>query len=352
MAMLKGLILAATLNDEDDLVHRLRGRSRYAMPLANRALVRYGAEALVAAGVTEVAVAVSSGTAEDVRSLLGDGPAFGIRFAYIELSESATVVEALSAARERLGDHPIVVHSGDAVVSTGLQGPIADFNEARPDVLLLSAASHWNPQPALVGVRGPVQGSGRFAELEHVAPAAIVSAEALRGLEGFEAETSTLGGTVAALAESGVSVAGRSLEGCWCYAGDFDHLLEGNRMILDELPHTPIETDYSSVRIEGRVAIHPDAKLERVTIRGPATIAGGTEVMDTFIGPYTSIGSGACLEGAEIDHSIVLEGARISHLGHRLEASVIGAGAQISRDFGMPSSVRLNVGRGSEVNLA
>lgn len=351
MGILKGLILA-TLNDEDDLVHRLRGRSRYAMPLANRALVRYGAEALVAAGITEVAVAVSPGTAEDVRSLLGDGPAFGVPFRYMELSESATATEILSAARAQMGEHPLVVHSGDAVVSTGLQQAIADFNEARPDVLLLSAATHRNPQPALVGVRGPVQGTGRFAELEHVAPAAIVSAQALRGLEGFEADTGTIGGTVAALAEAGVNVAGRALDGCWCYAGDFDHLLEGNRMILDKLPHLPIETDCTSVRIEGRVAIHPDAKLERVTIRGPATIAGGTEMLDTFIGPYTSIGSGAYLEGAEIDHSIVLEGARISHLGHRVEASVVGAGAHISRDFGMPTSVRLNLGRGSQVNLA
>ena len=352
MAMLKGLILAATRNDEDDLVYRLRGRSRYAMPLANRALVRYGAEALVACDVTDIAVAVSDGTAEDVRHLLGDGSAYGVAFRYLELPESATAVETLISARTELGEHPLVVHSGDAVVGAGLGHAISDFNDTEPDVLLLSAASHWNPQPALVGVRGPIQGSGRFAELEHVAPAAIVSANALRGLDGFDADTSTIGGTVAALAEAGVSVAGRALEGCWCYAGDSDHLLEGNRMILDELPHLPVETDVSSVRIEGRVAIHPQARLERVTIRGPATIGGDAELLDTFIGPYSSIGAGARIEGAEIDHSIVLEGASIHHLGHRIEASVIGAHALISRDFGMPTSVRLNVGRRSEVTLA
>jgi glucose-1-phosphate thymidylyltransferase len=145
-------------------------------------------------------------------------------------------------------------------------------------------------------------------------------------------------------------VADRALEGCWCYAGDCDHLLEANRMILDELPHRPFEGDLENARIEGRVAIHPSARLERTTVRGPAVI-GAAELVDTFVGPYTSIGSGASLEGAEIDHSIVLAGATIRHLGHRIETSIIGAGAEVARDYGMPAAVRLQVGRRSAVML-
>ena len=179
-----------------------------------------------------------------------------------------------------------------------------------------------------------------------------MSAEALRELERFTADTPTLGGTVAALAEAGVEVAGRTMNGCWCYAPDCDHLLEANRMILDELPHIPPEVGPESVRIDGRVAIHPTARLERTTIRGPAVIGGGAEVVDTFIGPYTSVGADARLEGAEIEHSIVMEGASIHHVGQRIEASLIGARAEITRDFGMPTALRLRVGRDSTVTLA
>ena len=81
-------------------------------------------------------------------------------------------------------------------------------------------------------------------------------------------------------------------------------------------------------------------------------IGGGAELIDTFIGPYSAIGPAARLEGAEVDHSIVLSGAAIHHLGHRIEASVVGAGAQVARDFGMPTAVRLQVGRYSTVMLA
>jgi glucose-1-phosphate thymidylyltransferase len=154
------------------------------------------------------------------------------------------------------------------------------------------------------------------------------------------------------MAEQGMGVVGRSLEGCWCYAADSDHLLEANRMILDQLEHLAPETELDTVRLEGRVAIHPSARIERTTIRGPAVIAGDAEVVDTFIGPYTSVGPGARLDGAEIEHSIILGGASIRHVGHRIEASLIGAEAEVEHDFGIPSAVRLRVGRRSSVTLS
>lgn len=352
MSKLSGLILAGAGSEEDDLVRRLHGHSRYAMPLANRALVRYAAEALVASGVEDVAVAVSPATIEDVHDILGDGGTFGARFRYLELQSSDTALGTISAARELLGtEHAMLVHSGDALVAGGLDEALAEFARSRPDVMMVCGRSHAYPAAAMAGARGPGRRDEGFGGLDHVAPAAIVSAETLRELDGFSADTDTLGGTVAALAEAGIRVADLALDGCWCYVADSDHLLEANRMILDELPHQPLEGELESVRIEGRVAIHPTARLERTTVRGPAVIGGGADLTDTFIGPYTSIGAAVSLEGAEIDHSIVLSGASIRHLGQRIEASVIGTGAEVARDYGMPTAVRLQIGRRSAVML-
>jgi glucose-1-phosphate thymidylyltransferase len=352
MATLNGLILACSSSEEDDLAHRLQGRTRYALPLANRVLVRYAAEALVAVGVKDVAVIVSRATDSDVSELIGDGSRFGANFHYLEMDPPATALQMLSAARDELGGRSLIVHPGDALLTGGLRTVVADFERDKPDVLLVSERSHSYPEAIRSGVRGTDQREQQLEQLDHVVPAAIVSAAALRELDRFTADTATLGGTVAALAEAGVNVSGQARDGCWCYAPDCDHLLEANRMILDELPHIPPEAAPESVRIEGRVAIHPTAKLERTTIRGPAVIGGGAEVLDTFIGPYTSVGADARLEGAEIEHSIVLEGASIHHVGQRIESSLIGAEAEITRDFGMPSALRLRVGRESSVRLA
>ena len=43
---------------------------------------------------------------------------------------------------------------------------------------------------------------------------------------------------------------------------------------------------------DGRVAIEPGAVLERAVIRGPVSIAAGARIIDSYVGPYTSIGEG------------------------------------------------------------
>ena len=75
-------------------------------------------------------------------------------------------------------------------------------------------------------------------------------------------------------------------------------------------------------------------------------------LQDSFVGPYSAIGKGVRLEGAEIEHSIVLDNAVIRHIGQRLEDSLVGTGATVTRDFAFPSGLRLRVGRRSEVLLA
>jgi glucose-1-phosphate thymidylyltransferase len=86
-------------------------------------------------------------------------------------------------------------------------------------------------------------------------------------------------------------------------------------------------------------------------VRGPAVIGPGARVTDAYIGPYTSIGAGVVIEGAEIEHSIVLQQAQLRYVGTRLESSVIGSGARVLRDFRTPSAIRVSIGDGAEIVL-
>jgi glucose-1-phosphate thymidylyltransferase len=353
MPQLQGLILAGTRSREDDLVRRMCGYSRYGVPLANRALVRYGVDALEGAGVREVLVAVSPETIEEVADLLGDGGRCGARFLFMERRATDSSLEVLRAARRLCGDATLVVHSGDSLVPGGLQAALEEFERAEPDAMLLSARGGLlMPSAALVGFRPGADPAWGHRDLTGSFPAAIFSSGALRELEGEAAGDTTLGGAAASLSEAGHRVVSRTVPEAWCFAGDMDHLLEANRQILDNLPYDDATRELADVRLEGRVALHPEAVLERTTVRGPAVIGPGARLRDTFVGPYSSIAANVVLDGAEVDNSILMAGCRVRNLGRRIESSVIGVGAEVGRDFAMPSAVRLRLSARSDVTLS
>lgn len=142
------------------------------------------------------------------------------------------------------------------------------------------------------------------------------------------------------------------LEAAWHYDGTVDGILEANTLALDGLKRGRIGVDLSDASVQGRVHIDPSAELNGAKLRGPVYIGPGVRLVETYVGPYTTIGAGVCLEGVEIEHSIVLPEAEIRYPGRRLEASLVGEGAKIGRDYSLPSAVRVRVGPGSEIQLS
>jgi NDP-sugar pyrophosphorylase family protein len=138
----------------------------------------------------------------------------------------------------------------------------------------------------------------------------------------------------------------------WRYDGTVDGVLEANRLALDDLKRAHVGVDLSNASVQGRVHIDPSAQLDGVKLRGPVYIGPGARLVETYVGPYTSIAAGVTLEGVEIEHSIVLPEAEIRYPGRRLEASLVGERAQIGRDYNLPSALRLRVGPGSEIQLS
>jgi NDP-sugar pyrophosphorylase family protein len=142
------------------------------------------------------------------------------------------------------------------------------------------------------------------------------------------------------------------LDGVWRYDGTVDGVLDANSAALDDMKRARIGADLTGASVQGRVSIHPTAVLEAAKIRGPVSIGPEARIVETYVGPYTSIGAGVELEGVEIENSIVLPGAQIRFPGRRLEASLVGEGAQIGRDYSLPSALRLRVGPGADIQLS
>jgi glucose-1-phosphate thymidylyltransferase len=101
----------------------------------------------------------------------------------------------------------------------------------------------------------------------------------------------------------------------------------------------------------GRVAIAKTATLERSVVRGPAIIGAGARIIDSYVGPYTSIDEGCEIVGSEVEHSILLAGSALRHLEVRMEASLLGRNVKLSRGSEMPKTLRMIVGDNAEITL-
>lgn len=139
----------------------------------------------------------------------------------------------------------------------------------------------------------------------------------------------------------------------WYYSDSTERLLAANRLILDDLPVPVVDGSFPDQNVlHGRVAISPRARVSNSTLHGPIVIDDDAIVEDSFVGPYTAIGRGARVIGSDLDNSMVLRMARIEHPGQRIEASIIGEQASVSRNYELPKGLHLRLAPGSSVSFS
>ena len=93
------------------------------------------------------------------------------------------------------------------------------------------------------------------------------------------------------------------------------------------------------------------AEIIGSVIRGPAIIGEETRIVNSYIGPFTSIYHHVLVEKSEIEHSIVLEHSRIVDIPQRIENSLIGRNVEIARSPLLPKAYKMTLGDNSKVGL-
>ena len=141
------------------------------------------------------------------------------------------------------------------------------------------------------------------------------------------------------------------LDGWWKDTGKLQPLLEGNRLVLETIePAVHGRVDDASL-IDGRVVIEAGAEIINSTVRGPAIIGERTRVVNSYIGPFTSVYHDCEIVNTEIEHSVVLEQSTVRDVT-RIADSLIGKQVEIRRSETRPHATRLMVGDHSVVDLA
>jgi glucose-1-phosphate thymidylyltransferase len=357
MEALKGLILSGGAGTRlRPITHT---SAKQLVPVANKPVLFYGIEALVAAGITEIGIIIAPETGDEIREAAGDGSAFGASITYVVQDEPAGLAHAVLTAEEFLGDSPFVMYLGDNLLRDGIIDLVGAFREHEPEALILLTPV---PDPWHYGVAELNGGSVvRLVEkpkdppsdmalvgVYMFTPAIFAAARAIEPSGRGELEITD---AIQQLIDGGAKVESHTVSGWWKDTGQLADMLEANRLVLEDLePAIDCELD-DETRVEGRVAIAKTAKLERSVVRGPAIIGEGARIVDSYVGPYTSIDEGCEIVGSEVEHSILLAGSSLRDLEVRMEASLLGRNVKLSRGAEMPKTLRMIVGDNAEITL-
>ncbi|HWL45694.1 MAG TPA: glucose-1-phosphate thymidylyltransferase [Ilumatobacter sp.] len=338
-------------------------RAKQLVPVANKPILFYGIEAMVAAGITEIGVIVGDTRAE-VMAALGDGSRWGAHVTYLPQDAPLGLAHCVLIAREFLGDDDFVMYLGDNLLEQDLAAFVAAFEQARAGATAPSAQILLKqvPDPHRFGI-ATLDADGNVVALVEK-PAEPPSDLALVGVYLF---TPRVHDAVAAitpsprgeleitdaiqwLIDAGETVRCEQLDGWWIDTGKLTPLLEANRLLLERIEgRVDGEVDDRSV-LDGRVVVEAGAKIVNSTVRGPVTIGAGTRVEDSFIGPFSAIGADCVVEASEIEHSVVMDGSQIIEIA-RLEDSLIGGDAVVQRSKRRPRALRLMVGDHCQIDV-
>jgi glucose-1-phosphate thymidylyltransferase len=338
-------------------------RAKQLVPVANTPILFYGIRAMVDAGITEIGVIIGD-TGPEVREALGDGSSFGASITYLPQDAPLGLAHCVLIAGDFLGDDDFVMYLGDNLLEQDLGAFVAAFESAR------SSADPPVAQILLKQVPDPHRfGIATLDERGHVValvekPADPPSDLALVGVYLFDPTIHTavraiepsargeleITDAIQWLISSGHRVRTELLTGWWIDTGKLTPLLEANRLLLEKIEHRIDGEVDDATTLDGRVVLEAEAEIVNSTIRGPVAIGRGTRVVDSFIGPFSAIGSGCRIEHSEIEHSVVMDNSEVVDIP-RLEDSLIGREAIVTRSQRRPRALRLMVGDHCQIDV-
>jgi glucose-1-phosphate thymidylyltransferase len=363
MQSLKGLILSGGKGTRlRPITHT---SAKQLVPVANKPVLFYAIDAIVAAGIRDIGIIVGE-TGSEIRAAVGDGSRFGARVTYIEQDAPRGLAHAVLIAEPYLGNEQFVMYLGDNLIAGGITGLVDEFRDLQgrgcsSEILLAEV-----PHPEQFGV-AELTSEGKVHRLVEK-PKEPKSNLALVGVYMFDAsifesvhriKPSARGeleitDAIQDLIDRGLEVHPHIVRGWWKDTGKLEDMLEANRIVLEGLDAgrgVMLGAIGQRSMIEGRVELGEGVELIDSLVRGPVVIGAGTRLENAFVGPYTSIGPRCTLVCCEVENSIILQDSEIRDIPLRIDGSLIGRNVRITKTDFKPKAYRFMLGDNSEVGI-
>ncbi len=329
------------------------------IPVANKPVLFRVIEAIRDAGITDIGIVVGD-TAQEIQAAIGRGGRWGVDITYIHQEQPLGLAHVVKVSRDFLGDERFVMFLGDNVIEGGISGLISQFAE-----------SAWHSQIVLTRVAHPEQygvaeldPDGRIVRLvekpkEPKSDLALVGIymfdhhihEAVDNITPSWRDELEITDAIQWLVEHDYQVYPYVHRGWWIDTGAPTAMLEANGLVLEELtPQIEGYVDRDS-KVDGRVTVEKGAEIANSVIRGPTIIGERTRIVNSYVGPFTSIYHDVVIENSEIERAIVLEHSTIRDIPARIQDSLIGRHVQLVRSPIKPKAYKLTLGDHSQVGI-
>lgn len=333
--------------------------AKHLIPVANKPVLFFAIESLVAVGAREIGLIVSKDSRGVIQNAVDDGQRWGAQVSYIEQLEPRGLAHAAQCAESFCGAEPFVMYLGDNLLPEGLTGAAERFRSSGANAVVMlkevDDPSHFgiaelDGDRIVRLVEKPKQPKSNLAIVggyffdQHVF-------ESIRRIKPSWRNEYEITDAIQNLIDRGLTVLPHVVKGWWKDTGKPEDILAANRAMLEQITPAVQGTVDADSTIEGTVAIGEGAEIIASHIRGPSIIGAAARIVQSRIGPFASIGDRVHVIGSTVEDSVVMDDSVLRDVRSPVVGSLLGRKVQVTGRGAERRGVRLLLGDMCETEL-
>ncbi|MCL5409635.1 MAG: glucose-1-phosphate thymidylyltransferase [Patescibacteria group bacterium] len=337
--------------------------NKHFIPVANKPLIFYPIETLAQAGLRDFAITYNLGYLDMVKHFLGNGSKWGLNFTYILQEKPIGLANIVQVCASYLRGEKFVLHLGDNIFVDGIKAIVEQFLQRKPNGLVTMikhpqnnrmGVPYFDKKDKLIKyVEKPPKPPHQYA----VPGLYFADANFFKCFRGKDKIKPSPRGEYEIpsafqwMIDHEFLVEVIEYQGKWLDPGKFDDWIEANQYLLDRFTQTNIKgTIDKNSQIENRVSLDKKSQIISSQIRGPVQIGENVKIVNSYIGPYTSISNGCQIIDSSIENSVLMENVNVTDV-KLIDNSLIGKDSEIHTNHQAKRSHIFFVGEKSQISL-
>lgn len=338
--------------------------NKHFIPIANKPIIFYPIEAVVNAGIKEIAITYNLGGLDEAKEILGDGSRWGVEFTYVLQENPKGLANIFQVCEEYLKGESFVLHLGDNIFVSGISDLVDYFISKKPNALV-TMINHKDNKRLGVPFFDEKGNFIKYVEKPENPPNNFgipglyffdknvfdcFQVDAIKPSERGELE---IGSAYNWLIDHNFQVDALEYKGKWMDPGKFDDWLDANKYLLENKLEVKKDSSLDqSVKVMGKASIGKGCQITNSKLIGPVIIGDNVVIDNSTIGSFTSIADGCQIRESRVENSVLMSGVTITGVdNHPIKESLIGTDTDVKGTDGRGAITSLFVGEKCKIQL-